>query len=135
MIAPIPAAASLPQPLSRLQLAQRIHDLLLAEIGHSVQIERLLAEPRYARDVLLVCEACVDSELPQWSQRFREALPAQAQPAAHHAAPPAAASPPGHARQSNDWAADTSGFGLSRPPGDDAATPERRRAWLQRWRR
>lgn len=128
MIAPIPADPLSP-PLSRLQLAQRIHDLLLAEIGHSVQIERLLAEPRYARDVLLVCEACVGSELPQWSQRFRDSLPSDGQPCA------AASGAPGHAPQSNDWAADTSGFGLSRPPGDDAETPERRRAWLPRWRR
>jgi hypothetical protein len=127
--------------LSRPQIAHRIHDLMLGEIGHGIQIERLLGDPRYARDVLLVCDACLGSELMALAAMFREvtaAMPADL-PERHE--------PPGHARQANDWARDTSGFGLTQPPplaldphgrddsGLEPGTVERRRSWLSRWRK
>ena len=45
----------------RLQLATRIHYALLRENGIAVDVARLLKQPLYARDVLLVCEACGDN--------------------------------------------------------------------------
>ncbi|MDH4391471.1 MAG: hypothetical protein QE285_08615 [Aquabacterium sp.] len=123
--------------LSRLQLAQRIHQLLLREIDHAIEVERLLADPRYARDVLLVCEAVPGGELQPLVVLFREASrPTAGQP-----------DDPGHAPQPNDWGRDTSGFGVTQPPpmpdagdtrraSDSATVPldSSRRSWLPRWR-
>ena len=124
--------------LSRLQLAQRIHQILLREIDHAIEVERLLADPRYARDVLLVCEAVPGGELQPLVRLFRDASPPTAGPA----------EPPGHAPQANDWGRDTSGFGVTQPPPVPAAggsrrasdsepaplDPPARRSWLPRWR-
>jgi len=125
--------------LSRLQLAQRIHKLLLREIDHAIEVERLLADPRYARDVLLVCEAVPGGELVPLAALFREASrPVAGQP-----------EEPGHAPQANDWGRDTSGFGISQPPpmagqggnrraSDSAPAPleptKPQPGWLPRWR-
>ena len=91
---------------SRLQIAQRLHLALQTEIEHGIEIERLLGEPRYARDVLLVCDALPGSELGTLAALFRAASP----PA------PGGPSAPGHAQQAADGSRDTSGFGVSRPP-------------------
>ncbi|HOB96878.1 MAG TPA: hypothetical protein PK306_22370 [Aquabacterium sp.] len=128
--------------LSRLQLAQRIHKLLVKEIEHAIEVERLLADPRYARDVLLVCEAVPGGELGALAALFREA--SAGQPGV-----------PGHAAQANDWGRDTSGFGMTQPPslagpmprtaslhqasrraGDSEPAPlaPARPSWLPRWR-
>lgn len=122
---------------SRLQLAKRIHQMLLREIDHAIEVDRLLADPRYARDVLLVCEAVPGGELAALAQLFREASRLAPEPAGA----------PGHAPQANEWGRDTSGFGLTQPPpvatrpgtrraGDTDAqpAPERRRSWLPRRR-
>ncbi len=122
--------------MSRQQIARRIHQLLLREIGHEIQIERLLFEPRYARDVLLVCDACPGGELVPLAALFR-----QADTALPHPAPV-----PGHARQPTEWARDTSGFGVSQPTpmalprqaspaasSSPAPAVERRRRWLPAW--
>ncbi len=78
---------------SRLQIAQRLHQALQTEIEHGIEIERLLGEPRYARDVLLVCDALPDGELGALAALFRAA------------SPPAPGWPqdPGHAQQATDW--------------------------------
>ena len=114
--------------MNRLQLARRIHQVLVREIGHEIEVERLLAEPRYARDVLLVCDAVPGGELAPLADLFREAT--QLAQGAGRA--------PGHAPQPNEWARDTSGFGVTQPPqvARPPAAPgaERRRGWLQRWR-
>jgi hypothetical protein len=128
--------------LSRKQLAQRIHKLLVKEIEHAIEVERLLADPRYARDVLLVCEAVPGVELGALAALFREAS----------AGRPAS---PGHAPQVNDWGRDTSGFGVTQPPSmmphltrptplqtasrrasdsEPAPLSPQRPAWLPRWR-
>lgn len=129
--------------LSRMQLAQRIHKLLVKEIEHAIEVERLLADPRYARDVLLVCEAVPGVELGALAALFREA--SAGQPAS-----------PGHAPQANDWGRDTSGFGVTQPPSithpattrpaamhtasrrasDSEPVPlaPQRLGWLPRWR-
>ncbi len=133
-------------PLSRLQIAQRLFQSLLRELDHSIELERLLGDPRYARDVLLVCEACTGTELPALAALFRASAPpvgrragdtpapgltptsgrpAAAQPVPQPAAPVSAARPPdspGHARQANAWSRDTSGFGVSRPASSGPST-------------
>ncbi len=123
--------------LSRLQLAQRIHQLLLREIDHAIEVDRLLLDPRYARDVLLVCEAVPGGELVPLAALFREA----SRPVAGRH------QNPGHAPQSNDWGRDTSGFGVTQPPplppaggsrrasdSEPAPLDTPRRSWLPHWR-
>ena len=114
--------------MNRLQLGRRIHQLLVREIGHEIEVERLLAEPRYARDVLLVCDAVPGGELAPLADLFREATQLAE----------GAGRVPGHTPQPNEWARDTSGFGVTQPPPVAKAPPapgaERRRSWLQRFR-
>ena len=57
----------------RLQLATRIHYALLREIGQGIDVGRLLKHPLYARDVLLVCEACSGHDLRRLATAFRGA--------------------------------------------------------------
>ncbi len=58
----------------RLQLATRIHYALLRETGIAADVGRLLKQPLYARDVLLVCEACGDAhDLRRLATAFRAA--------------------------------------------------------------
>ena len=126
--------------LSRLQLAQRIQALLARDIEHTIEVDRLLADPRYARDVLLVCEAVPGGELVPLAALFRDA--SRQVPGQHQA--------PGHAPQHNDWGRDTSGFGVSQPPpmpgapagpaatrrasdSEPAPLAPQRRSWLPRW--
>ena len=121
--------------MSRLQIAQRIHQLMLREIGHAIEIERLLTEPHYARDVLLVCDAVPGAELVPLAALFRRAM----------LFADGSAGAPGHALQPTEWSRDTSGFGVTHPPPVDPLAdshraegadggPERRRGWLPRWR-
>ena len=65
----------MPKPLSRLKIAQNLYEALLREIGHAIEIERLLSEPRYARDVLLVCDACPGGDLRALAAQFRAYAP------------------------------------------------------------
>ena len=96
---------------TRLQIATRMHELLLREIGHGIEVERLLTRDRYARDVLLVCDACKGSELPGLACEFRLLTPGAVRPP-----PVASAVSPGHAAHPTEWSRDTSGFGVSHPP-------------------
>ena len=126
--------------MSRLQLATRIHRLLLREIGHDIEVQRLLADARYARDVLLVCDAVPGGELVALASLFRMATSSAA----------GQRGAPGHVELANDWGRDTSGFGLSQPPpmtptpatqprraaraelAPPDAAKEPRRSWLSR---
>ena len=131
------------KPDHRLQLARRIHQVLVQQIDHEIEVERLLVDPRYARDVLLVCDALAGTEAPPLATQFRQ-LPTPVAAAAGVIGPAGA---PGHARQPHGWSRDTSGFGVTHPP-PMAAPPgpprpadelpqdqtERRRGWLPRWR-
>jgi len=116
--------------LSRPQIAQLIHRILLREIGHDIEIDRLLNDERYARDVLFVCDACPGGELIPLAALFREA--SRGMPSVHEVRTP------GHtAVAMGDWH-DTSGFGMTQPPSrddeaDDAPDNRRDRAWLARW--
>ncbi len=60
-------------PSRRLQIANRIHLLLLRELGQGIQVERLLCDALYARDVLLVCDAHPGADLASLAQHFRAA--------------------------------------------------------------
>ena len=58
----------------RLQLATRIHYALLRELGSGIDVGRLLKQPLYARDVLLVCDACSGHDLPRLAKAYRGAM-------------------------------------------------------------
>ena len=61
--------------MSRLHVAQQLHAQLLREIEHDIEIERLLSDARYARDVLLVCDACPGTGLAELANSFRALTP------------------------------------------------------------
>jgi hypothetical protein len=65
-----------------LKLADRIHALLERELGQGIERARLLAEPLYARDVLLVCDALLATDGPLLARAFRRAAaaPDESQP-------------------------------------------------------
>jgi hypothetical protein len=87
---------------SLLQIAQRIDTGLKREIGAGVDLRRLLAQPLYARDVLLVCDALQGTELAALSAQFRQA----------------AAEPTGAGAAAAGWGT-VSDFGpASKPPAD-----------------
>jgi hypothetical protein len=60
-----------PHSNRRLQLATRIHYALMREIGVGIDVGRMLKHPLYARDVLLVCDACSGHDLPRLATAFR----------------------------------------------------------------
>ena len=65
----------------RLHLARRMSALLQRELGEGVDAQRMVAQPLYARDVLLVCDALHDSEGPELAAKFRgNPLPVAAEP-------------------------------------------------------
>jgi len=107
-----------------LRIANRIHLLLLRELGQGIDVKRMLAEPLYARDVLLVCDAKPGSDLDSLAQHFRVAL---AEPVDHHGLP-------------SSFGPDSSSFGVSRPAALDSVFPPPpladggTRRWFQRSR-
>jgi hypothetical protein len=60
----------------RLQIATRIHYALLRELGHGIDVGCFLKHPLYARDVLLVCDACAGNDLPRLAKALRGMTPA-----------------------------------------------------------
>jgi len=104
---------------SRRVIAARIDMGLRRHLGEGVDAQRTLDDPHYARDVLLVCDALTGTDLPALARQFR-AAPA----GGRDAGPP------------QEWSADTSGFGLSKPPPPAAAdTAELPQPWYspKRW--
>ena len=100
-----------------------MHELLLSELGQGVEPQRMLDEPLYARDVLLVCDALADTELPQLAKSFRRAA---------LEAPPVAPPP----RQTETALAGIGGFfssifGLQQDPVARDA-PAKSRSWFNR---
>lgn len=102
---------------TRAVIAQRIDLQLRRQLGEGVDAPRTLHDERYARDVLLVCDAMVGTDLPLLARQFRAAgRSAQANPSGgHDEGPP------------QPWAADTSGFGDSSalPPAAMRQHPQR----------
>ena len=105
-----------PRIPARFPIAESISRLLQRDLGQGVDARRMLNDPLYARDVLLVCEAEPGSELDQLARRFRKAP-------AFRMRDPAPTIPGG---------APSTGFGASRPgvpsglPGMAAGDPSRR---------
>ena len=60
-----------------LKLCARIDVLLQRELGLGIEPGRMLAEPLYARDVLLVCDALHGSEGADLAARLRRAMAAE----------------------------------------------------------
>ena len=67
-----------------LKIADRIHLLLVRELGQGLDRQRMLREPLYARDVLLVCDALRLTDAPMLAMHFRRcaASPDEAEQAA-----------------------------------------------------
>jgi hypothetical protein len=63
----------------RLQLATRIHYALMRELGFGIDVGRLMKQPLYARDVLLVCDGCSGHDLPRLAIAFRGLTTAEAE--------------------------------------------------------
>lgn len=57
--------------LSPPELLQRIDALVVQATGLAVDADRMHTDALYARDVLLVCDAVVDSDGPALAKRFR----------------------------------------------------------------
>jgi hypothetical protein len=55
---------------ARHQIASRIHDLLMHEMGEDVDINLMLGPPEYARAVLSLCRACGSAELGRLAEQF-----------------------------------------------------------------
>jgi len=104
------------QHLSRLHIAARIHFFLKREMGTGIHVEAMLKHASYARSVLVMCDRCKGSELERLGQQFRAASAAQTTPVRP------AATAAGHGERALPWAADTSGFGVSRPLEDKPAS-------------
>jgi hypothetical protein len=56
-----------------LKIADRINALLLRELRQGIDRQRMVDEPLYARDVLLVCEAFPGGDLSSLAKHFRAA--------------------------------------------------------------
>ena len=67
-----------------LKIADRIHRLLVRELGQGLDCQRMLKELLYARDVLLVCDALKATDAPALAGHFRHAAssPDEAEPPA-----------------------------------------------------
>ncbi len=78
-----------------LKIAEQMDELLQRELAQGIEPYRMLAEPLYARDVLLVCDAMPGSELAALARQFRAAAapppPAEIAPAPRRRAEPAPA--------------------------------------------
>jgi hypothetical protein len=109
--------------LSALRVATRIHFFLLRELGQGIDIEQMLNRELYARDVLLVCEACQGTELARLAAQFR-AVRAAAK------APGVAEPAPGYSPRELDWADSRTGFGMPQPAAAQSSEPHR--GWLSR---
>jgi hypothetical protein len=77
----------------RTLIAGRIDVLMRRHLGVPLDTHRAVADARYSLDMLLVCDAMIDTELPQFARQFRvaEALHGAAR---RHVVRVAAASPP-----------------------------------------
>jgi hypothetical protein len=94
----------------RTVIAEHIDRQLRHHLGEGVDAHRTLHDARYARDVLLVCDAMQDTELPALARQFRAA-------SEHIAAERRQLQAPGHhADLVQPWAVDTSDVGVSQPP-------------------
>lgn len=66
----IAAATAITTTASRTDIAQRLHDLLLHEMGENIDVTLLLGPPEYARAVLSLCRTCGSAELVRLGEQF-----------------------------------------------------------------
>jgi hypothetical protein len=74
---------------------------LMRELGQGIDVKQMLNSALYARDVLLVCQAYPDSELPALGRQFSRATAEVGQ------------------RAASRGARDSSGFGVSTPAASE----------------
>jgi hypothetical protein len=55
------------------QLAEQLHTLLMQQLGMGLDVARMVGEPLYARDVLLVCAAHPGTALAALAWEYRDA--------------------------------------------------------------
>ena len=114
----------------RAVIATRIDLLLRRQLGEAVDTARVLRDARYARDILLVCDALAGTEAPRLARQFRAAGKHMHQAAlVEHSRAGHAEGPP------QGWAAQTSGFGLPGFGTVASADGNSRTAWYspRRW--
>ncbi len=116
----------------RTVIATRIDLQLRHHLGQGVDAGRALSDVRYARDMLLVCDAMAGTALPLLARQFRNADSLLAREAQKQQAMGRDAGPP------QPWGANTSGFGLTQlpPPASQAADKVAgKRSWFSpgRW--
>ena len=77
--------------MDRLLIARQLQAALRQLLSHELEIERLLGDAHYTRDVLLVCDALRNGALSALAAQFRAAsagpghgMAAMAEPAAVH---------------------------------------------------
>ena len=109
-----------------LKIAERMDALLLPELGQGVDSLRMVAEPLYARDVLLVCDALPGTEGATLAQQFRMAADEKPENQGSAAAP---SRPPSAGRRSRLFAASlgarlSSGFSMSNPGAGSSLPPQ-----------
>ncbi len=63
--------STVPSVATRSQIATRIHQLLLTELGEDVDISLLLGPPDYARAVVSLCRSCGSDELARLAEQFQ----------------------------------------------------------------
>jgi hypothetical protein len=123
-------------------IANRIDLQLRHHLGQGVDASRVLSDARYARDMLLVCDAMEGTGLPLLARQFRNAEKLLARVGERvKAGQPLAAEQQAMGRDAGPpqpWGANTSGFGLTRPPppADDAKNSDAaKRPWFSpsRW--
>jgi len=96
-------------------IVERIDLQLRSHLGQGVDGYRALNSARYARDMLLVCDAMTGTDLPLLAGQFRDASGPAARASQRRG--------PGRDPQSPQlWAAITSGFGVTPPPTHRART-------------
>ena len=93
-----------------LRIANRINLLLLRELGQGIDVKRMISQPRYARDVLLVCDARPGTDIASLALHFRQVRRAQAN---GESGPPSTLG--------GDSSGFASGFGSSRPAAVDSS--------------
>jgi hypothetical protein len=120
---------SMPAQLNKLRIATKIHFFLLRELGQGIDIEKMLSHELYARDVLLVCEACQGTELARLAAQFRSLqTPGVAEPAAAYITAHTAHT--AHTARAQGWATSTSAARIPAPLVAQASEPQR--GWMSR---
>lgn len=72
---------------TRSRLALRIRDLLLRELGETVDVSLMLGPPEYARAVLSLCRGSRNTELLVLGEAFEAALETDREVQRAHASP------------------------------------------------